>query len=73
VHVPDDVSIVGFDDSRLAALTHPPLTTVRQDRVGLGEAAARALAAAIEQPDETPVPTVLPVELVVRGSSSRRI
>jgi DNA-binding LacI/PurR family transcriptional regulator len=53
-------------------MLHPPLTTVRQDRIGLGEAAARALAAAIEQPEETPTPTVLPVELVVRASSSRR-
>jgi len=69
--VPDDISLVGFDDSRLAALLQPPLTTVAQDRVGLGKAAARALAAAIEHPDETKAPTVLPVELVVRGSSAR--
>jgi len=72
VRVPDGISIVGFDDSRVAALLSPPLTTVRQDRTGLGIAAAQALAVAIEQPDEAPAPNVLPVELVVRGSSARR-
>jgi LacI family transcriptional regulator len=72
VRVPDEISIVGFDDSRLAALLSPPLTTVRQDRTGLGVAAAQALAAAIERPDDAPAPNVLPVELVVRGSSARR-
>jgi LacI family transcriptional regulator len=72
LRVPDDISVVGFDDSRVAALLQPPLTTVRQNRIGLGLAAARALAATIEQPDETPAPSVLPVELVVRGSSGRR-
>jgi LacI family transcriptional regulator len=71
VRVPEDVSIVGFDDSRLAALLQPPLTTVRQDRIGLGVAAARTLAAAVEDPDHVPVPSVLPVELVVRRSSAR--
>ena len=71
VAVPKGISLVGFDDSRLAALVQPPLTTVSQDRIGLGLAAARALAATIEHPDEAPAPSVLPVELVVRESSAR--
>jgi LacI family transcriptional regulator len=70
VRVPEDVSVVGFDDSRLAALVQPPLTTVRQNRVGLGIAAAEMLAAIIEHPDDTPSPSLLPVELVVRGSTA---
>jgi LacI family transcriptional regulator len=68
--VPDDISVVGFDDSRLAALVQPPLTTVGQDRFGLGVAAARTLAMTIERPDEAPTPSVLPVGLVVRGSTA---
>ena len=71
IRVPEDVSIVGFDDSRLAALLQPPLTTVRQDRIGLGVAAARTLAGAIEEPEEAPAPSVLPVDLVVRESSTQ--
>ena len=35
--VPEDVSIVGFDDLPIAAYTSPPLTTIRQDRTELGK------------------------------------
>jgi LacI family transcriptional regulator len=70
LRVPEDLSVVGFDDTRLAALAQPPLTTVRQDRVGLGVAAAETLAAIIERPGETPSPSLLPVELVLRASAA---
>jgi LacI family transcriptional regulator len=70
VRVPEDISIVGFDDSRIAALLDPPLTTVRQDRASLGIAAAHTVAGTIEHPDEPPAPSILPVERGVRGSSA---
>ena len=73
--VPGDVAIVGFDDIRLAELLSPPLTTIRQDMVGIGLAAGRALVEQIENPDSTPPVLTLPVELVVRascGSEPRR-
>ena len=66
--VPGDVAIVGFDDIRLAELVSPPLTTIRQDMVGIGQAAGRALVEQIENPDSTPPVLTLPVELVVRAS-----
>jgi LacI family transcriptional regulator len=66
-----DVAVVGFDDLEAAALAHPPLTTIRQDRQELGTLAALRAIELIEDPDATPRTTVLPVELVVRGSSSR--
>jgi LacI family transcriptional regulator len=66
-----DVAVVGFDDLEAAALAHPPLTTVRQDRRELGTLAATRALELIEQPDITLRDTVLPVELVVRGSSAR--
>ncbi len=65
-----DVAVVGFDDLEAAALAHPPLTTIRQDRQELGTLAALRAIELIQDPDVTPQPTVLPVELVVRGSSS---
>ena len=65
-----DVAVVGFDDLEAAALAHPPLTTIRQDRQELGTLAALRAIELIEDPDATPSATVLPVELVVRGSSS---
>jgi DNA-binding LacI/PurR family transcriptional regulator len=46
--VPGDVSIAGFDDSPLAALSSPSLTTVRVDHSGFGEAAAAVLLAEID-------------------------
>ena len=65
-----DVAVVGFDDLEAAALAHPPLTTIRQDRQELGTLAATRAIELIEDPDVAPPATVLPVELVVRGSTS---
>jgi LacI family transcriptional regulator, galactose operon repressor len=66
--VPGDVAIVGFDDIRVAELLSPALTTIRQDMVGIGLAAGRALVEQIENPEATPPVLTLPVELVVRAS-----
>ena len=65
-----DVAIVGFDDLEAAALAHPPLTTIRQDRQELGTVAAERAIELIEDPEASPPATVLPVELVVRASSA---
>ena len=65
-----DVAIVGFDDLEAAALAHPPLTTIRQDRQELGTVAAERAIELIEDPEADPPATVLPVELVVRASSA---
>jgi LacI family transcriptional regulator len=65
---PDDIGVVGFDDIQLAELVSPALTTIRQDKRGLGAAAARSLVQLIGETDRTPPVSVLPVELVVRES-----
>ena len=49
--VPEDLAVVGFDDIQLASLLNPALTTIHQDKVGLGRAAARALLEQIENPE----------------------
>ncbi|MFL5967240.1 MAG: LacI family DNA-binding transcriptional regulator [Gaiellaceae bacterium] len=66
--VPEDIAVVGFDDIEMAPLLKPALTTIRQDKIGLGVAAARAAVEQIENPDVTPPALTLPVELVVRAS-----
>jgi LacI family transcriptional regulator len=64
-----DVAVVGFDDLEAAALAHPPLTTIRQNREELGElAATRALELMNDEPAASE--TVVPIELVVRASSA---
>ncbi|WP_353940756.1 LacI family DNA-binding transcriptional regulator [Streptomyces sp. HUAS MG91] len=68
--VPEDVSVVGFDDSPLIAFTDPPLTTIRQPVQSMGQAAVRAV---LEEIGGTPAPHtefVFMPELVVRGSTA---
>ena len=72
VRIPHDVALVGFDDIQLAAMMQPALTTIRQDKIGLGATAAESLLRMIEQADAVPPVTTLPVELVVRESSGAR-
>jgi LacI family transcriptional regulator len=70
VRVPEELSIVGFDDIQLAPHVNPPLTTLRQDKLGLGAAAGDALVARIAGDSDRPSLRTLPVELVVRGSTA---
>jgi LacI family transcriptional regulator len=71
LRVPQDVSIVGFDDHPLAASFVPPLTTVRQPTVEMGTAAARAILDALEdRPVSLPK---LRAELIVRESTGSSI
>jgi LacI family transcriptional regulator len=68
--VPRDVSVVGFDDIQLAEYLHPPLTTLRQAKTSLGIEAGRALVRHIDEEEDVPATVTLPVELVVRASTS---
>ena len=71
--VPADISVIGFDDIQLADHMNPPLTTVRQDKAGLGVAAGSALVRLIDgEQDAVTESTVIPVELVRRGSTRPR-
>jgi LacI family transcriptional regulator len=72
LRVPEDLSLVGFDDIPLAAQVHPPLTTVRQPMQQMGRSAVNALLAMIAG-IEAPSPLIaLPTELVVRASTAPR-
>jgi LacI family transcriptional regulator len=66
--VPEDLSVVGFDDIPLAAFFEPPLTTVHLPAYELGHAAGVALLDRITEPT-VPSRTLLPTELVVRAST----
>lgn len=69
VRVPDDISLVGFDDLPGSAFTAPPLTTVHQPIYDLGRTATTALLALIN--GEIASGDVAPVELVVRETTRR--
>ena len=71
--VPDDVSVVGFDDIDIAKRFIPALTTIHQPREQIGSNAVKLLMDAIngDAPQDYTEPLVLPVELVVRESTAR--
>jgi len=68
--VPEDVAVVGFDDSPLSRVTDPPLSTVRQPVDEMGREMAEMLLRLISGADgDVQQSAVLPTELVVRASS----
>jgi len=66
--VPDDVSIVGFDDIPMAACIQPPLTTIRQPLYDMGRMAAQMVVSLIEGQDVVSRQIELPTRLIVRQS-----
>jgi DNA-binding LacI/PurR family transcriptional regulator len=68
--VPQDISVVGFDDSPLAGLAHVDLTTVGQDSARLAELAVARAVERIDTPSEGAIDAVSEPRLVVRGSTA---
>ncbi|MCB9419680.1 MAG: substrate-binding domain-containing protein [Ardenticatenaceae bacterium] len=70
IRVPEDVSLIGFDDEASAAYMVPPLTTSRQPSVEMGQAAAQAILDLMN--GKTPTLPCFQAHLIVRESVSRR-
>ncbi|HET9128428.1 MAG TPA: LacI family DNA-binding transcriptional regulator [Propionibacteriaceae bacterium] len=69
LRVPEDVSVIGYDDSVIMPFTDPPLTTMRQNVTAIGEAAVAALLEQIEGRPVTAAEYLFRPQLVVRGST----
>jgi LacI family transcriptional regulator len=69
LRIPDDVSIIGFDDIPQATQVHPALTTVRQPLAEMGRRAAQLLFTQINEPDAPITRLELPTELIIRESA----
>jgi LacI family repressor for deo operon, udp, cdd, tsx, nupC, and nupG len=70
LRVPEDISLVGFDDIPFAAYCDPPLTTISQPAETFGRRAVEMLIALIEKKPIAERRVVLPFELTVRGSTA---
>jgi len=71
IQIPEDLSLVGFDDISYSALPRIQLTTVAQPAVEMGQMAAEWLIAAVEKRPHPELRRVLPPRLVIRASTSR--
>jgi LacI family transcriptional regulator, galactose operon repressor len=69
VNVPEDVSIIGFDDIKAAAYHNPSLTTIRQPLQHMGQSAARILLQRIQEAKDYPAEFAVAPELIVREST----
>lgn len=69
LRIPEDISIIGFDDVPQAALVRPALTTVRQPLEQMGRVATQMLVDLLKNPGEKTNRIELPTELIVRGST----
>jgi LacI family transcriptional regulator len=72
ISVPEEVSIVGFDDSYISPYIIPPLTTIKQRREEMGKVAAELLLDRIisgHKKGRTPRQVIIPVELIKRESA----
>jgi LacI family transcriptional regulator len=70
LHVPEDISVVGFDDIQSAAYSNPAITTVRQPLQKMGEIAARTLLNRIEDREPYVSQIAVEPEFVVRSSTA---
>ncbi len=68
--IPNDISIIGFDNMRLSELVIPSLTTIAHSLGDIGPKAIAMLSARIAEPDAPPVRTLLPAALTVRDSTA---
>jgi LacI family transcriptional regulator len=69
--VPDDISIIGFDDIELAKYTTPKLTTIRQNSVEIGKSAVDLLVKQINEKADLKINKIIPVELIERDSCKK--
>ena len=71
LRVPEDVSVVGFDDIQAAMFHSPALTTVRQPLHRMGEIAAKILLDRLDGQEDWPKQVAVQPELVVRESTAK--
>lgn len=70
--VPNDIALVGFDETTWGSLVNPPITVIAQPTEEIGRTATELLFQRIAEPDRAPKTVILKGKLLVRGSSAPR-
>jgi LacI family fructose operon transcriptional repressor len=70
--IPNDVALVGFDETTWGALVDPPITLIAQPTEEIGRTATELLFQRIEEPTRSPKTVILKGSLIIRGSSAKR-
>ena len=73
IRIPDDLALVGFDETAWSPYTNPPLTTVAQPTYAMGREAVRLLVRRLAEPDAPYLTVTLATELIVRESSGAKL
>ena len=68
IRIPEDVSVIGFDDLPYSSISNPPLTTMRVPKQMMGRLAVRRIVSKIEKPEEPRIKIQVCTELVARES-----
>ncbi len=73
LRVPDDIAIAGFDNWRVSLTSKPPLTTINPPLEEMGFQAMSILLNKIQNPEQNAIRKILPVEIVTRQSTKKRL
>jgi len=68
--IPDDLSLIGFDDISWCAMMHPALSTIHIEKAMMGQKAIERLDEIMDRPEQMPTTLVLPTRLIVRKSTT---
>lgn len=71
INVPEDLSVIGFDDIPIASELNPKLTTIRQPLQEMGSIATQLLLDLINNNENKPNSMILPIEIIVRESTAQ--
>ena len=70
INVPEDISVIGYDDIPQASTYHPTLTTIRQPLTEMGQLASHTICRIIDEPGQPAVRAVMGTRLIERGSTT---
>lgn len=71
LRVPEDISVVGFDDIEIAKYIEPALTTIAQDKEKIGQQAGLLAIESITNPEQLPIKKIIPVQLIKRATTGK--